>query len=79
MKLSTVTNQIELTYKPVGKTTGAFGTAESYGTLTYRNNSNALGQFDLRFKVRVTYEWGYVLTQDITVHVNSTRNNARQK
>ena len=79
VKLSTVTNQIELTYAPIGKTTGAFGTAESYGTLTYRNNSNALGQFDLRFKVRVTYEWGYVLTQDITVHVNSTRNNARQK
>ena len=79
VKLSTVTNQIELTYAPIGKITGAFGTAESYGTLTYRNNSNALGQFDLRFKVRVTYEWGYVLTQDITVHVNSTRNNARQK
>jgi hypothetical protein len=77
--LNTVTQQIDLTYAPIPKAVGAFETAQSYGTLTYRNNSNALGQFDLRFKVRVTYEWGYVLTQDITVHVNSTRNNARQK
>lgn len=72
VKLGSINSQIELTYNPIHKTLGSFGDASSYGTLTYRNMSNATGEFDLKFKVRVKYYWGYVMTEDIVLHVNKT-------
>lgn len=74
VKLSSVNSQIELTYAPKAKTSGSvtFGNADSYGTLTYKNMSNPTADFDLKFKVKVTYYWGYVLTEDIVLHVKKT-------
>ncbi len=70
-KLSHIAPWIDLTYNPLSKTPGSvtYGNADSYGTLTYRNYSATIEDFDLKFKVRVTYNWGYVLTDDIVVHV----------
>ena len=78
VKLSSINSQIDLTYNPVFKTSGSvtYGNADSYGTLTYKNFSTTTGDFDLKFKIRVTYYWGYVLTEDIILHVKKTSNNA---
>lgn len=70
-KLSSINPQINLIYSPLSKASGnvTYGNADSYGTLTYRNYSSTIDDFDLKFKVRVTYNWGYVLTDDIVIHV----------
>ena len=77
--LSAVTNNIVLTYNTVYKgsqVNDKYGTADSFGTLTYKNNSNTVGEFDLKFQLRVSYYWGYVVTEDIVLHVNRTVANA---
>lgn len=45
-----------------------------YGTITYHNNGNAVGAFQLKIPVVVTYKWGTVTT-DIIVDVEKTIGN----
>ena len=83
VKLSDVSKKINIIYNPVAnKNPGEYGTAASYGTLSYENIGAALGtEFKIRFKVRVTYEWGYLVSEDyVTITVKPTvANSSRQK
>ena len=60
-KLSEVTTQLVITQtgnkvNPIP----AAPTKDTYGTVTYTNNGNAVGAFKLRLPVTVTYKWGTV-------------------
>ena len=89
VKLSDVSKKINIIYNPVAdKNPGEYGTAASYGTLSYENIGAALGtEFKIRFKVRVTYEWGYLVTGNgqntdnayVTITVKPTVANSSRK
>ena len=60
-KLSEVTSQLVITQ--TGTTVNPIPAApakDTYGTVTYTNNGNAVGAFNLRLPVTVTYKWGTV-------------------
>ena len=43
-----------------------------YGFITYKNNGTGVTAFNIYVKVKVTYGWGIIMTDYITVPVNST-------
>lgn len=49
-------------------------TANAYGTVTYTNNGSAVGAFNLRLPVTVTYKWGTVKAY-VTIPVEKTQGN----
>ena len=44
----------------------------SYGFITYKNNGTGVTAFNIYVKVKVTYGWGIIMTDYITVPVSST-------
>jgi len=64
---------------PSGQTTVTMGTGadeleSAYGFLTYKNNGTNVSAFEIYVKVKVNYGWGTILTDWITVKVDSTVN-----
>ena len=72
VKLSSFYSLLDLQYNPRTFNTSYFNApnADSYGVLTYRKLSNTTADYDLKFKVRVTYYWGSVLSGDVILHVS---------
>lgn len=72
VKLSSLNSQINLQYYPNSLSSGNvfYPDPDDYGVIAYRNLSSTDEDFDLKFKLRVTYYWGYVITDDIIIHVS---------
>lgn len=66
-----ITDQLVLT---ASYPASADQTTPYFGTLTYKNNGNAVGAFELEIPVTVTYKWGSVSTK-IRVNVEKTQGN----
>ena len=76
--LNTVTEDLEITWNDQAPATPGRPTDNSaYGTITYQNASHVTGEFDLLIPIRVEYEWGYVLSTDIKIHVRKTAGSSR--
>ena len=61
-KLSSVTSELKVTQDAKTFKVTEIPTspaANAYGTVTYKNNGTAVGAFNLRLPVTVTYKWGY--------------------
>lgn len=67
--LTQITKQLELTASYTSDQT-----TPNYGTITYKNNGNAVGAFQLKLPVTVTYKWGSV-SEQIIVNVQKTQGN----
>lgn len=52
-------------------------TAADGGTLTYKNLSATVQEFQIKIPVTVKYIWGYI-TQNVTITVKKTANNAKK-
>ena len=76
--LNDITSNIVLDYNPITKNPGSYGLADSYGTITYQNNSNTVGDFELKIPLKITYQWGYVVATEVYVKVHKTVGNARR-
>ncbi len=70
--LSTVTNQIKLSYTAPALT-GGYITANNYGTLTYNNNGLTVGTFHINIPVKITYEWGVLDDAEVVVTVKESQ------
>lgn len=76
-KLSAVTSELKVTQDAKKFTVAnipAAPAANAYGTVTYKNNGNAVGAFNLRLPVTVTYKWGTVKAY-VTIPVEKTQGN----
>ncbi len=76
-KLSEVTNQLKITQTTPTITLNPIPEEieeDTYGTVTYTNNGNAVGAFNLRLPVTVTYKWGTVKSY-VTIPVEKTLGN----
>lgn len=62
--LSSVSNQVDFIY--------------SAGTITYKNLSSTLRDFDVKIPVAVKYIWGTIYS-NVTIHVNKTAGNGNAK
>lgn len=76
VSLKSKSGALDFAYNPIEKTQGAYGTAPSYGTLTYSNISNNVQIFHVWVPVEVVYQWGSVYAI-VKITVNQTRSNAR--
>ena len=66
VSLASVTKNIDFVY-----------TAADGGTLTYKNLSSTVQEFQIKIPVTVNYLWGYI-TKDVTITVKKTANNAKK-
>ena len=66
VSLASVTKNIDFVY-----------TAANGGTLTYKNLSSTVQEFQIKIPVTVNYLWGYI-TKDVTITVKKTANNAKK-
>lgn len=71
-------DNIELTYNPIVKSHGEYGTPESYGTILYQNLSNTVRTFDVLIPVKVCYQWGYVYA-NVKVTIKQTLGGGAKK
>jgi len=71
--LQDVNDNLELKYYPAVKTqaTAAFGAADSYGKIVYKNLSSTVTDFMIKIPVSVEYIWGEITTY-VYVNVSST-------
>ena len=76
-KLSSVTSELKVTQDAKTFKVTEIPTspaANAYGTVTYKNNGTAVGAFNLRLPVTVTYKWGTVKAY-VTIPVEKTQGN----
>ena len=76
-KLSSVTSELKVTQDAKTFKVNEIPTspaADAYGTVTYKNNGTAVGAFNLRLPVTVTYKWGTVKAY-VTIPVEKTQGN----
>ena len=77
-KLNVVAPLLKVTQNPKGfadkDAIPAALKADAYGTVTYKNNGAAVGAFNLRIPVEVTYKWGTVKAY-VTIPVEKTQGN----
>lgn len=66
VSLASVTKNIDFVY-----------TAADGGTLTYKNLSSTVQEFQIKIPVTVNYLWGYI-TKDVTITVKKTASNAKK-
>lgn len=66
VSLASVTKNIDFIYS-----------AADGGTLTYKNLSSTVQEFQIKIPVTVNYLWGYI-TKDVTITVKKTANNAKK-
>ncbi len=76
--LSTVSNNVEFTYKPATTTTAKIGEPGYYGSIQYTNNRSTVDEFDVTVPIVVCYEWGHIY-KDVTIHVVKTLENTDVK
>ena len=68
------------TFVPLGEVTKNIDfvyTAADGGTLTYKNLSATVQEFQIKIPVTVKYIWGYI-TENVTITVQKTANNAKK-